>query len=272
MRRRRKTEDEHDNPERWMVSYADFITLLFAFFVVMYSVASINQGQYRVLSDSIVSAFRPHSVTPGGQYVELPPVIFTTPLPFPVTEPAEEAESNQPATPSGDGQLRRVRDIADEIRDVLGPLVREGQVMVSDGDQGITVEINAAILFAPGEAALGAGAIAPMRAVANVLAAASFPVVVEGHTDNLPISTPRFPSNWELSAARAASVVRLFITSGVNGTRLTAAGYADQRPVADNSTPEGRARNRRVTLYIESRFIEPDDDSPQQTDGMSAGE
>ena len=97
-----------------------------------------------------------------------------------------------------------------------------------------------------------------LRAVAEVIAGGDFPIKVEGHTDTLPISTPYFPSNWELSSARASSVVRLFVESGVAPGRLTAAGYSDQRPVADNASPEGRARNRRVTILIESRVVEPE--------------
>lgn len=127
---------------------------------------------------------------------------------------------------------------------------------MSEGAFGITVEINASLLFAPGEAVLGEAAVAALRAVAGVIAQASFPVTIEGHTDNIPISTFRFPSNWELSAVRASSVVRLFVESGVAPERLTAAGYADQRPVADNATEEGRSRNRRVAILIESRVGE----------------
>lgn len=239
-----------------MVSYADFITLMFAFFVVMYAVAAVNQGQYRVLSDSIVSAFRSISIVPGGQHVELPPVFVTSQLPLPIQEVPREAARRETGE-VGETTLREVRDIADEIRRVLGPVAQEGQITVSDGVQGITVEINASVLFAAGEATLNSGALPALRAVAGVLADASFPITVEGHTDNVPIATFRFPSNWELSSARASSVVRLFVEAGIEASRLTAAGYADQRPIADNADEAGRSQNRRVTLYIESRFIEP---------------
>jgi len=140
---------------------------------------------------------------------------------------------------------------------VLGPLTQGGQVRVAEGARGISVEINARVLFAPGDAVLATSAAAALRAVAEVLARAEFPVTVEGHTDNVPIRNGRFPSNWELSAVRASTVVRLFIESGVRGDRLTAAGYADQRPLTDNTNEEGRARNRRVTILIESMVGEP---------------
>ena len=97
------------------------------------------------------------------------------------------------------------------------------------------------------------GPVRALDAVGRMLATTDFPIVVEGHTDNIPISTPQFPTNWELSAARAASVVRLFVDTEVDPRRLTASGYADQRPVADNATPTGRQANRRVAIRIESR-------------------
>lgn len=253
MGRRRKAEEEHENHERWLVSYADFITLLFAFFVVMYSLSSINEGKYRILSDSLMQAFRSGAILEGAQQVTEPVVISGSVVP-PITRktPAQLEEEQRRRD-----MAKRMNSMADEIRRVLGPLTREGQVTVTEGAHGITVEINASALFPPGEATLGNEAVAALRAVAAVLAPASFSITVEGHTDNLPINTFRFPSNWELSAARASSVVRLFVESGVSPERLTAAGYADQRPVAPNSTEEGRARNRRVTILIESRLVEP---------------
>jgi len=259
MARRRKAPEEHENHERWLVSYSDFITLLFAFFVVMYSLSSINEGKYRVLSDSLVQAFRSVNVTESGQQVIMPPVaVVTSPIAPPVARPKTQAQSAEEKKAEEERQknAQRMRSMAEEIRRVLGPMTRDGQVSVSEGAFGITVEINASLLFAPGEAVLGEAAVAALRAVAGVIAQASFPVTIEGHTDNIPISTFRFPSNWELSAVRASSVVRLFVESGVAPERLTAAGYADQRPVADNATEEGRSRNRRVAILIESRVGE----------------
>ncbi|MDO9597061.1 MAG: flagellar motor protein MotD [Azoarcus sp.] len=256
MSRRRKKEDEHENHERWLVSYADFITLLFAFFVVMYSLSSINEGKYRVLSDSIVQAFRSINVNESGEQIIIPPVTVAPsvvpPTPKPLTPSAEELKAEEQRRQTA----QRMRSMADEIRRVLQPLTENGQVSVTEGAFGITVEINASVLFAPGEAVLGIPAVTALRAVANVVALAAFPVTIEGHTDNIPINTFRFPSNWELSAVRASSVVRLFVESGVAPERLTAAGYADQRPVANNTNEEGRSRNRRVAILIESRVAE----------------
>ncbi|MBI4983844.1 MAG: flagellar motor protein MotD [Rhodocyclales bacterium] len=246
MARRRKAEDEHENHERWLVSYADFITLLFAFFVVMYAISQVNEGKYRVLSDTLASAFRTVPGSTTGAAVALNQSMA----------PALPMRRNQP-TSKTDEKLKKnkeqLRNIAKEVNEALAPLVKEGQVRITEGALGITIDINANVLFAPGEARLDLAAVRALTAVAQILAATDFPVIVEGHTDNVPISTPQFPSNWELSGVRASSVVRLFIDAGVDPRRLTATGYADQRPVADNVTVEGRQRNRRVAITIESK-------------------
>lgn len=257
MARRHKAEDEHENHERWLVSYADFITLLFAFFVVMYSLSSVNEGKYRVLSDSIVQAFRNIDVNATGKKVIFTPPVSSLTMSMATAQPEAEAKRRE-------AEARR-KALAEEIKQALELLARSGQVSVTEGALGISVEINANVLFGTGEAMLGGEAVPALRAVAGVVARGTFPIVVEGHTDNTPISTYRFPSNWELSAARASSVVRLFAESGVSPTRLTASGYGDQRPVADNLSDEGRGRNRRVTLLMQSMTAEEEAPPPPPT-------
>jgi chemotaxis protein MotB len=252
--RRRRGEDEHENHERWLVSYADFITLLFAFFVVMYALSSINEGKYRVMSDSISSAFRS---IPGLSQSAQVGVNPGTGQPISIAIPAKRLPPNAKTDPTQVAKRERLKNVAKDLNKALAPLVAEGKVTVTEGALGITVDINASVLFASGDARLDLGAVRALAAVAQILVATDFPIIVEGHTDNTPINTPQFPSNWELSGMRASSVVRLFIETGVDGKRLTATGYADQRPLADNATPEGRQRNRRVAITIESRA--PDD-------------
>lgn len=246
---RRHQEEEHENHERWLVSYADFITLLFAFFVVMYALSSINEGKYRIMSDSISSAFRSIPGSTSGAQV----AISTVNSPLSMAIPAKRLPSNVKTDTAQAAKRDRLRNMAKDLNKALAPLVAEGKVTVTEGVLGITVDINASVLFAPGDARLDLGAVRALAAVAQILAPTDFPIIVEGHTDNTPINTPQFPSNWELSGMRASSVVRLFIESGVDGRRLTATGYADQRPLADNATPDGRQRNRRVAITIESR-------------------
>ena len=253
MPRRVRHEEVHENHERWLVSYADFITLLFAFFVVMYALSSVNEGKYKVLSDSLVVAFGSLGLAPESSSTIVPPLtpqarIHDAAVPAPVV-----SSKPPPADDPRQQVVKRLRDMADDIRRVLAPLTEGGQVSIAEGAFGIAVEINASALFSSGDATLGPAAQQTLRAVAQVLAEAEFPVSVEGHTDNTPINTYRFPSNWELSSARASSVVRLFIDAGMKAERLTAVGHADQRPVTGNDTEQGRARNRRVTIMIESR-------------------
>ncbi len=242
--RRRKREDEPDHRDRLMVSYADFITLLFAFFVVMYALSSINEGKYKILSDSLNNAFRNIANNPAGQIVVV--TEGAPPLPVPVARPDKGADETKLK------QRDKMRSMAKEIMEALAPLVKQGKVRVRETSRGVTVEINDSILFAPGQARLEPMSISALQAVAMVVANSEFPITIEGHTDNIPISTPQFPSNWELSAVRATTVLRLFADSGVYPERLTAIGYGEQRPVESNDTVEGRARNRRVTILIDS--------------------
>lgn len=252
---RKQKHEEHENLERWLVSYADFITLLFAFFVVMYSISQINEGKYRVLSDSLINAFKnaPTSTTPispamrldasgkgqagSPQAVALKQTVFVR-----KNDPVLEAKRKQ--------QTEKMKGIAKDILKVMEALMKDGQVKVSQSAHGIAIEINASLLFASGQASLEEKSIKALRAVGKVLAEVPNDIQVEGFTDTTPINTLAYPTNWELSSARASSVVRLFAESGVQPERLVAVGYGEFRPIDSNSTAEGRARNRRVTVMI----------------------
>jgi chemotaxis protein MotB len=151
-----------------------------------------------------------------------------------------------------------MREIADEVVRALAPLARTGEVRIRPSPFGIAVEISAGALFAPGEARLAPESAAALRAVAGVLAPLPNAIRIEGHTDDAPIATAQFPSNWELASARASAVARLFIDGGIVPARLVVTGHADTRPVEPNASPEGRARNRRVTVVILSQeSVEP---------------
>lgn len=263
MRKRRNSDpqDYRDNHDRWLVSYADFITLLFAFFVVMYAISSVNENKYRVLSGSLVSAFK-RNVSETKQPAEITPSSVETgleldPEPIDAPDPTLEPTDEEPIPDEQETERlvrqQKMRGMANDIIQVLAPLVQDGSVSVTQSVQGIAIEINASVLFSPGHAQLAESSMQTLRAVAAVVQGHEHEIHVEGHTDNMPIHTLHFPSNWELSTARASSVVRLFIENGVNPYRLTALGYGENRQVASNETPEGRARNRRVTIMIMSK-------------------
>lgn len=238
---RKKFDEEHDNPDRWLVSYADFITLLFAFFVVMYAISSVNEGKYRVLSDALGSAF--------GK-VNVPSLSTPTPQ-----DPSSVSERPRPlALQKQRNELRREREqmtgMARALLKALAPLVNQGKVRVTQTSRGVSIEINASVLFAQGDARLTSESSQALRAVAEVLKNDKHAIQVEGHTDNVPINNVFFPSNWELSAVRASSVVRLFTDNGIAESRLLAVGHGSNQPVRPNDTAEGRLRNRRVEVMI----------------------
>jgi chemotaxis protein MotB len=245
---RKKFEEEHENHERWLVSYADFITLLFAFFVVMYAISSLNEGKYRVLSNALGTAF-------GKAQVVTTPIIEKNLLPVPAVIVKQTAQQRQ-----NNDLLNKEKDtltgVARDILKALAPLVNQGKVRVTQSSRGISVEINASVLFAPGEAKLTPESFQALNAVAQILKNDPHAIQVEGHTDSVPINTPTFPSNWELSSVRASSVVRLFIANGIPESRLTAVGHGAKFPVASNDTAEGRLRNRRVEVMILARLPE----------------
>jgi len=245
---RRKRIEEHDNHDRWLVSYADFITLLFAFFVVMYALSTVNEGKYRILSNSMATAFRnvPINTASNSPALGLPPIAV----------PSKSGTVLKTQDAVKQKQREKMRNVAKDILEVMAPLIEQGKVRVLETSRGVTIEINDSILFSPGQALLQPALIKAMRAIAEVLAPTDFPIIIEGHTDNVPINTAQFPSNWELSAVRATTVLRLFADSGVAGDRLTAIGYADTRPVEPNVLADGRARNRRVTILIDSAVPE----------------
>ena len=244
MARKRYDDGVQENHERWLISYADFITLLFAFFVVMYAISIVNEGKYAVLSEALGDAFGGRSMAPQA-HTSVEPVL---PLSHIVNRKRQEAARRE---------RERMEVLAKDLTATLMPLVKSGQVRVTQNARGIGIELNASVLFAQGEATLQNEAREVLGAVAGLLKNAPQRIEVEGHTDNLPITNERFASNWELSAVRAASVVRLFIESGVQDLRLSAIGHGATRPVAPNDTPANQARNRRVAVMILASVPEP---------------
>jgi len=227
-----------------LVSYADFITLLFAFFVVMYSISSINEGKYKILSDSLVGVFNQvdRSVKPIPIGEERP---RTT-----EADVSQVEDLSGPSSSAGKPTLDPLERIAQSMRETFGELIANEQLTIRGNELWIEIELNSSLLFPSGDALPNDQAFLLIDKVAGILAPFDNPIHVEGFTDNLPISTSQFPTNWELSAARAGSVVRMLAAQGVDPSRMAAVGYGEFQPVADNATAEGRARNRRVILVV----------------------
>ena len=238
----KKKHEEHENHERWLVSYADFITLLFAFFVVMYSISSVNEGKFRTVSDSIKAALNP-VVSPSS-----------TKVPFTIGE--NKALTLNPAIEGAkEPAVRRLRQIMQSLKNQTHVEIIQLKEL-TNGD--IVLTLPDTVLFRSGESALLPEARPFIQAISEVLIELDRHVRVEGHTDNVPIATVKFPSNWELSATRAVAVVRALSEQyGVPTNHLTAVGHADSRSLTDNLTPESRAKNRRVEIVVQERRPDP---------------
>jgi chemotaxis protein MotB len=252
MRRRRRIAYDHDNHDRWLISYADFITLLFAFFVVMYAVSAVNENKFRVLAGSLGDAF-------GKTAASDAPVPQLTPATLP-SDIRQRTLKQQQAIE----EQAHMTEVASNLLDVMAPLVKEGKVRVTQSRRGVSIEINANVLFEPGRAELQPQSLAVLRAVAARLRSEPFNLEITGHTDVVPISNSAFASNWELSAVRATSVVRLLADNGIGPERLLAIGREASKPIASNATAEGRARNRRVELMILSGLPDTVEEIPVQ--------
>lgn len=249
MRRARKNR-ESENHDRWLVSYADFITLLFAFFVVMYSISSVNEGKYKVLSESLEGIFntRPKSLEPI-QVGEL-------------NDRTEQQSSTDGLNPMLIGRhesYETVKDktedsqlesIAGEFEESFEDLIFEDHLSVRRLDNWVEISLRDEIVFQSGGIIPAEKSFEVIQRLARVLRSKDNGILIEGHTDNLRISSNQYPSNWELSAARAATFLRLLSIEGIDEHRMAAIGYGQYQPLVRNDTPQGRRQNRRIVLLI----------------------
>jgi chemotaxis protein MotB len=265
---RKHRHEEHENHEAWAIPYGDLITLLLAFFVVMYAISTVNEGKYRALSDSLSAAFKGTPTTPDpisiGERVltardgetSIAPddkLIGTTLAPV-----SKKAEQRPPQL--NDQGMSKMDEIVGQVEAAMAEQI-QGQVLkVRRNGTGVEIEISTDSLFPSGSASMTAQSIPIMEKLADTLKSLPYAMRVEGHTDNRPISTTQFPSNWELSAARAATVVHLFTQRGVDPSRLAVIGLGEFRPQQDNATEAGRNANRRVRVIILSDGDHPEDD------------
>lgn len=226
---RKKKPEEHENHERWLVSYADFITLLFAFFVVMYSVSSVNEGKFRAAADSISQAFHP-VINMSASPVKIDSKI-TNQIPNIIAPDFKTYQKLQDT-------MKEAGELGDKVK-------------VDMDKRGIVVRVADTLVFDTGKAEVRPEAREVLKKVGTVLAGGNKQVRVEGHTDNVPIKTAHFPSNWELSTDRASAIVRYFIdNTNMKPTLLSASGYAHYKPLESNDSPAGRAKNRRVDIVV----------------------
>jgi chemotaxis protein MotB len=257
---RKKKPEEHVNHERWMVSYADFITLLFAFFVMMYSISIVNTGKFKVLSESLTAAFTDpaRSLEPiqVGDLVRAPAEMQDQSFADPQPKPIRPVEMRQMAKLVDvdpvllDKASKQLDEIQERVEPAMAEMLDQGAITVQRSEYWIEIEMNSSVLFESGSSILYPRVVPILTQLGRVMIDFPNHVHVEGYTDTVPINTEMFPSNWELSGSRAATVVRLFEFTGVKPDRLAAIGYGEYYPVAENTNAEGRARNRRVVAVV----------------------
>lgn len=250
---------EHENSERWLLTYADMITLLVAFFIMLYAMSVMNVQKFQQLAISVRSGF-------GGSIVNGAPAILGsggaqgTPsiVSANQTPHLSQTDASLPVSPRDLAAMRdkaRLDRAYETVRNYIKSHDLQNKMRVSQDQRGVIVTVMTdKMLFASGQADMRPQEMGLLSEVSNVLNSVPNTVRVEGHTDNLPISTPRFPSNWELSAVRATTVLRYFQSHHVPASRLEAAGDADQHPVAPNDTEANRSLNRRVDVVIVRQY------------------
>lgn len=234
-----------------MVSYADFITLLFAFFVVMYSISSVNKGKYETFSESLDQAlFHNEKVQKDADPIQVGAIPTTIqPIELPNLISAEERQLSEEIMQ----EKRRLDEVSQEFQRALQPFVESQLVGIKKHDFWVELEMNSELLFASGKAELSSKALPVLQKVAEAVRDVPNVINVEGYTDDVPIATGIYPSNWDLSSARATSVVKELVKNNIPATRLSAVGYGEFHPIADNKDDAGRFKNRRVVLVLMSQ-------------------
>jgi len=282
-RRGRGAHVEHENDERWLLTYADMITLLMALFMVLFSISSVNISKYQTLQQSLKAAFS-GSILPGGRSImqsgsqsttahtpataEIPSLVPLNPVAAAKANPAiASSKANQSSASLNSKQLEAaLNSMSAALREQASLASLKQKLDAYAKEHGLSHDVQTVIdrrglvvrvltdqlLFASGQATLQPAGFPLLNEVAQLLNVdKSHPITVEGHTDNVPISSSQYPSNWELSTDRATTVVRYLIAKGVNRERLGAVGYADLHPLASNATAAGRAKNRRVEIVLQ---------------------
>jgi len=283
--RKKKKRREHSSHERWLISYADFITLLFAFFVVLYASSQVDKRRAGRLAQAIQVAFQELGVFQTSNTKI--PLNDDDEIPFQKVQVVENVNREQDlrriVNPMN-GTLSNAREnqsdpgVEQAIESALQPEIRRKEVSVSMRSDGLVVSLEEIGFFDSGAATIRPGSLDAIARLAAVLKTRPERLRVEGHTDNVPIHNARFQSNWELSTYRATEITRLLITQyGLSAYRLSAAGYAEYHPTAPNTTSEGRARNRRVDVVVLTPFQSTDPEMEQskqsapEAPGISGG-
>lgn len=261
MAKRKQRHEEHPD-ERWLITYADVLTLMYVLFMVLFSISVVNTSRFELLKQSLTDAFNSGLAAGGTSVLETNP---GTPSPV-VTDPTSKIAPEVPAvggitlSQASPGQILETSQLQEAEKAIDAKLKKEGlggKVSTTVNQRGLAVRLETdGVLFDPGQAVLKPEGRRIMAPIAASLKGLPNPVRIEGHTDSTPINTSQFPSNWALSAVRSAAVADSFVAVGVPDSRLEVTGRSATVPIGDNDTPEGRSQNRRVEIVIDPRDSE----------------
>ena len=236
---KKKREEEHgpENAERWLLTYADMITLLMLFFIVLYAMSSIDKGKYQTLAESLRTAFN------GGMIA----------IPFAKGDVGMSGALKEGMVPPKVVPPSRGKEYMHQrLKSKLESMIAQRKVKVQMTERGVTISLASDVYFASGSAAIVQTALPVLEQISEALTDIGRPIRVEGHTDDSPVAPgQKFASNWELSAQRALNVLQLVESFGMPSNLLSAVAFGDTHPLMKNDTPEGRAYNRRVDIVIE---------------------
>jgi chemotaxis protein MotB len=249
----RKKRESSENHERWLVSYADFITLLFAFFVVMFASSQTDKSKTQAISDSVEKALKGESFNSVVSAVLGGTIDTKGQGSAQMKGPGGVKKELKTVELKRDGQIAELLPSLQVLSKELGSEIRAGKLKISMGARGLIISFTQAALFPSGEDEIAKDFYPGIQKIANAIKQVPNPVRLEGHTDSVPIHNSRFKSNWDLSAARSIELLEVFVASGMPAERISIAGYADTAPVESNETEAGRQRNRRVDMVVLNR-------------------
>jgi chemotaxis protein MotB len=250
--RRRVDTEISLNHERWLISYSDFVTLLFALFVVLYSISQVNENKYKDLTEAMNKVF--HEPKRSIKPIQVGEIARAINLANNSTNVlSHQISESYPLNIHGQAVIAPIAELpqlSDQFVDKFSSFIDDEIIQVNNNELWLEISLSNSILFPLGSAKANDSAQKVLFEIADILKPFNNPIQVEGYTDNLPVSSSQFPSNWELSSARATAIVKILVEGGVVPARLAAVGYGEHQPITENDTPEGREKNRRVVLMI----------------------
>lgn len=265
MARRKRPDEGRGNQDRWLLTYADMITLLMILFLMLFTISQTDKAKYETLAASLSVVFKGGTglqegagILPGSTALLPSPTPLVEPLPTPPSQSVNpSAADTSPAPPSATAAAAvppdsnaKAQQITDAIRNDIALQKLGNDVTILAQTRGTVIRLNEKLLFASGSADLEPDAVDILTQIGRDIAAGTHYIRVEGHCDNRPIQTDRFPSNWELAAARAVNVAKILVDAGIDKTRISALSYGEFRPLAPNDSDANRRRNRRVEIVI----------------------